>query len=122
MGATPTTSGYPDSHLATHPSLAGRPRLRRMLVLAPFVMLLAWFGYAWFVSGVVAVKEKYPGGTIKTEGYIRRVWLNEYKRHGHWVTYHANGQKESEGNYKHGEKVGTWSYWDDDGRPRPGPD
>lgn len=34
------------------------------------------------------------------------------KKTGLWTTYHKNGQKESEGRYEEGRKVGAWSYWD----------
>jgi antitoxin component YwqK of YwqJK toxin-antitoxin module len=34
------------------------------------------------------------------------------EKHGHWVSYFANGQKMSEGTYRLGKKEGQWiQYW-----------
>ena len=38
------------------------------------------------------------------------------KEEGHWIFYHKNGLKWTEGNYRHGERVGQWKTWYDDGR------
>ena len=35
---------------------------------------------------------------------------------GHWIYYHYNGAKWTEGDYKNGEKIGVWKSWYDDGR------
>ena len=36
-------------------------------------------------------------------------------RHGKWVFWYENGQKEREGSYKNGERTGLWIEWDQDG-------
>jgi len=35
--------------------------------------------------------------------------------HGHWTTWHENGQKKSEGEYEKGSREGRWTYWNEDG-------
>lgn len=40
-------------------------------------------------------------------------------QNGDFVYYYANGNKESEGRYKHGLKVGTWKRWSFDGLKKP---
>ena len=104
----------PDGSLATpHPSR----RLPKWAIVVPFLVLAAWFSYVWFVSGVLPSVEKDPkSGRVTAEGYVKRVGWGDYRRHGHWVTYHPNGQKESEGMFERGAKTGEWKYWDETGR------
>jgi hypothetical protein len=98
----------------------GARAVRKYLVGAiPIVVLVLFLSYLWFVSGVLPVVERYPGREIKTEGYVKRAGFAEYRRQGHWVTYHANGQKASEGFYEAGEKLRPWRYWDEGGRELP---
>jgi antitoxin component YwqK of YwqJK toxin-antitoxin module len=87
-----------------------------LLGLIPLAAVVGWFVYLWATSGVLARVEKYPGGAVRAEGYLQRVGIGVYRRHGHWVTFHENGQKASEGLYEKGEKTGQWRYWDEDGR------
>ena len=104
----------PDGSLATpHPSR----RLPKWAIVVPFLVLAAWFSYVWFVSGVLSSVEKDPkSGRVTAEGYVKRVGWADYRRHGHWVTFHPNGQKESEGIFERGVKTGEWKYWDETGR------
>jgi len=37
--------------------------------------------------------------------------------HGHFVYYNQNGNKEAEGDYHQGMKVGTWKRWNAEGAP-----
>ncbi len=39
--------------------------------------------------------------------------------HGHFVFYNQNGNKEAEGDYHKGMKVGTWKRWNAEGAPLP---
>jgi TonB family protein len=39
--------------------------------------------------------------------------------HGHFVFYNQNGNKEAEGDYNKGMKVGTWKRWNAEGAPLP---
>jgi hypothetical protein len=93
-------------------------RIPRIAVVIPFLALIAWFWYMWFVSDVLPSMEKDPKtGRVRAEGYVKRVKWGEYQRQGRWVTYHENGQKASEGSYRDGAKDGEWKYWDESGRP-----
>ena len=97
-----------------------RSVLKKCLVGAiPVLVLILYLWYLWFVSGVLPVVENYPNRQIKTEGYVKRAGFGDYRRQGHWVTYHANGQKASQGFYEAGEKISPWTYWDEDGRELP---
>ncbi|MCB9862322.1 MAG: hypothetical protein H6820_03110 [Phycisphaerales bacterium] len=91
---------------------------KHLIITIPFIVLILWFSYLWFVSGVLPSVQKYDNGDPKELGYVKRSGLATYRRAGHWVTYHPNGQKASEGEYENGEKVaGTWKYWDAAGQP-----
>lgn len=79
-------------------------------------LIAGWFAYLRWVSSVLPFHEKYPGGKTRTSGALKRSGWNDYKRHGLWTTYHANGEKASQGYYDHGRQVGEWSYWDETGR------
>ena len=35
---------------------------------------------------------------------------------GRWVTWHVNGQKWEEGNYRKEKKEGKWTKWDEKGQ------
>ena len=90
-------------------------RKRLVPILIPVLVLAAWFLYMWAVSGIITKVEKYPDGNVKAEGYLKRVGLGEYRPHGHWVTYHENGKKASDGYFDLGEKTGDWTHLKDDG-------
>lgn len=88
-------------------------RRKRLGIALPFVGLILWFAYLWFVSGVVPMVEKYDDGKPRVLGYMKREGLSTYRKTGHWVTYYPDGAKASEGDYLRGEKVdGSWTYWD----------
>ncbi len=74
--------------------------------------------------------EKHRSGGNKSEGlylFAREIvktpddWWNakpavyakqgKDERHGHWVTWYPNGQKQSEGEYDHDVQVGQFSWW-----------
>jgi len=95
-------------------------RIRPILAAALIAGILGvWFGYLWFVSGVITSVEKFPDGAIKAEGYLKRTGLSTYERHGRWVTRRPDGCTESDGKYVHGRKHGLWRYWDAAGRELP---
>ena len=108
--------GYPDSHLGDSRNIRSK-WVRRLLVAAPLILAALWIYLYWFSTNVFPVTEDYPGGQLKYAGYVRRIGLETYKRHGHWVTYHPNGKQASDGFYESGRKVGEWKYWDSEGRP-----
>ncbi len=93
-------------------------RRQRLLVAVPFVVLVLWFAYLWFVSGVVPSVEKWPDGTLKATGYVERHGLSDYRRSGRWTTYHPDGEVSGTGLYENGEKLEhTWEYFDSPASP-----
>ena len=104
----------------TTPNKKSSRRLPSWAIVIPFLVLAVWFSYVWFVSGVLPSVEKDPKtGRVTAEGYVKRAGWGDYRRHGHWVTFHPNGQKGSEGMYERGVKTGEWKYWDEIGKPMP---
>lgn len=58
----------------------------------------------------------HDNGKVARRGYIA---VNDetaaiYKT-GVWTSWHINGQKKSEGSYRHGKKEGAWTNWGDKG-------
>ena len=99
-----------------------RPRASRWIgAVLIVVLIVGWFGYLRWVSSVLAHEEKYPGGKIKTAGFLKRTGFSDYKRHGLWTTYHANEKMASQGQYELGLKVGEWKYWNERGERIAGP-
>lgn len=99
-----------------------RPRTSRIFGAVLIVMLIVgWMGYLFWVSGVLAHEERFPGGKVKATGFLKRTGLSDYKRHGLWTTYHLNGKSASQGHYELGRRVGEWKYWDENGEPVAGP-
>lgn len=100
--------------------LTRRQRLTRFAVAAiPLVIIIFFFTYLWWVSGVLPHVERFANGKPRVTGYVKRDGVT-YHRTGRWVTFHANGQKASEGFYDRDVKTpGTWQYWDDAGRELP---
>lgn len=99
-----------------------RPRASRIFgAMLIVVLIAAWMGYLFWVSGVLAHQERYPGGGVKVEGFLKRTGWSDYKRHGLWTTYHPNEKTASQGRYELGHKVGEWKYWDEKGEPVAGP-
>lgn len=49
-------------------------------------------------------------GSIEQQGTFNK----EGKLHGLWVSYNADGEKITSGNYENGKKVGKWLFWNDD--------
>lgn len=94
-----------------------KSRLRRTApITVPLIVLAAWFGYLWAVSGVLEYQEKFANGRIRVKGFVKRSGFGTYARHGEWVEYHENGGKAAQGRYRAGHKVGVWTYWGADGR------
>ncbi len=59
-----------------------------------------------YKSGELMMTGEYKDPTLKVEN-------------GDFKYYYANGNVESEGKYKNGNKVGVWKRWSYDGTPRP---
>ena len=81
------------------------------------------------------VKEYYPKGELKMEGYMKvgkreGLWKSYYpdgslcsegtykqgKQYGKSVSYFQNGQKQFEGLYEEGNPAGKWIFWDETGK------
>jgi hypothetical protein len=96
----------------------GGGRRKHLLAAIPFVALILWFAYLWFVSGVIPYVDRYPNGNPKATGYVERHGLSEYRKTGKWVTYHPNGVESGTGKYEDDAKVdSTWMYFDEAGKP-----
>ncbi|MCG8404667.1 MAG: hypothetical protein MI923_05655 [Phycisphaerales bacterium] len=104
------------THDEPNPSRSSK---RYIVAAIPVLVLVAFLGYLWFVTGVLPSEELYPDGSQKAIGYVKRDGLTAYRRHGHWATYHQNGQMASDGFYENGEKTGIWKYWDEHGNELP---
>jgi len=61
-------------------------------------------------------EEKYPSGTIKSRGNVLQDENDNYVKVGLWTSWHENGQKAEEGEYKDGKRVGDWMYWRENGK------
>jgi len=88
-------------------------RLRRELTIVDGV----WSGRVatWFENGRPESQGHYaPCPADARAASCRTVGA---ARHGRWQTWHPNGQRASRGNWRYGEKVGTWVYWDETGAP-----
>lgn len=59
------------------------------------------------------VKDFFMSGQIQMKGTFKK--RNWKEKDGHFIYYHENGQKESEGNYINDEKNGIWTYWYENG-------
>ena len=51
--------------------------------------------------------EYHDNGIVSQEGYYN----NEGKLHGTWTSYDTNGNKLAVAQYRNGEKVGTWYFY-----------
>ena len=58
----------------------------------------------------------YPNGTLWQEGYMEYDLYGNEKECGLWTFYYKNSRKLSTGEFRHGQKHGTWTYWRPDGK------
>lgn len=66
-----------------------------------------------------------PAGTVQKGGKVQKseaVYCSKAKPqagepaiHGPYVDFHANGGKQSEGQYENGFRTGLWTFWDANG-------
>lgn len=68
-------------------------------------------------EGAYDVSINFSGGQVFMTGKYQDENLEV--RHGHFVFYSQNGNKQTEGDYHLGMKVGTWKRWDEEGAPLP---
>ena len=50
------------------------------------------------------------GGNLREEGDYKK-----WKKHGSWIYWYGNKQKQREGSYKDGKREGLWTGWDEKG-------
>lgn len=55
----------------------------------------------------------HDNGVIESEG--NRIGGVEGERTGYWIEYYKNGETRAEGEMKDGFKIGTWTYYDENG-------
>jgi antitoxin component YwqK of YwqJK toxin-antitoxin module len=58
------------------------------------------------VNGMVKATYFYENGSIEQEGLFK-----DGKLEGKWVSYDVDGKKKAIAEYKNGEKIGKWFYW-----------
>lgn len=63
----------------------------------------------WYDNGKVRSQVRY---VLMKSKYSKRL---RGERDGLWKAYHENGQLKAQGEYKAGNKIGTWRYWDNKG-------
>jgi TonB family protein len=68
-------------------------------------------------DGLYDVVINFSGGQLFMNGRYQDEQLEV--RHGHFVFYNQNGNKQTEGDYSKGMKVGVWKRWDSEGAPLP---
>ena len=68
-------------------------------------------------EGGFDVTVNFSGGQVFMTGKYQDEALEI--RNGHFVFYSQNGNKQTEGDYHQGMKVGTWKRWDEEGAPLP---
>jgi hypothetical protein len=67
-------------------------------------------GTKWLRHGLY--QDFYPNGGLASESMYRHDLA-----HGPWRDLYENGQLAARGLYYQGKQVGTWEYWDPDGKP-----
>jgi antitoxin component YwqK of YwqJK toxin-antitoxin module len=53
------------------------------------------------------LKNHYPNGKIREEG-----WIVDGKKNEYWFYYYENGFKKEEGHYRNDQKINWWIYYD----------
>ena len=53
----------------------------------------------------------YENGQKKRESEFKE----NGEKHAHWIHWYENGQKSEEGKWKDGKRIGSWSFWNEDG-------
>jgi len=81
-------------------------------------------------TGVVERRINNAGGEKindkQKSGFWREYYLGGFgegnfhdnREHGHWIYYREDGTQDFEGDYDHGQYIGTWRFYDPDGSVR----
>ena len=62
-------------------------------------------------STTEVIKERYPDGSIKIEREVTQDAQGNYINHGTWKMFAANGAPMAQGEYRYGNRTGTWVRW-----------
>ncbi len=62
-------------------------------------------------SDAETIKERFPDGTIRIERQVTQDAQGNYVNHGPWKMWDARGNVVAQGDYEHGNRVGTWVRW-----------
>ena len=87
--------------------------MKKMFILG--AVLISGFGFAQASKPVLEQEGQlvkatyyYENGQIQQEGHFK-----DGKLEGQWVSYDAQGNKKSIGEYTNGQKTGKWLFWND---------
>ena len=61
-------------------------------------------------------EERYPNGALKSRGYMKQDAEKNYGRHGSWVFWYENGQKQQESTFKDDKLEGPATLWYENGQ------
>ncbi|MBI4023506.1 MAG: hypothetical protein HY360_00900 [Verrucomicrobia bacterium] len=61
-------------------------------------------------------EERYANGKLKEHGFEKQLTDGQWVRTGVWTNYWANGNINTYGEYRDGQKTGVWPFWIEDGR------
>lgn len=61
-------------------------------------------------------REAWPDGSPRLECERRAGPGGELVRHGEFISWHPGGERESQGSYADGRRVGPWKFWHDNGQ------
>lgn len=75
------------------------------------ILLLLFFGTTQLLA-------QPDSAFYKDEAFSCKYHLIAGMLNGHYISYHNNGVKKSEGNFQYNTPIGTWSVWDSTGKLR----
>lgn len=62
------------------------------------------------------IESKYPNGSTKEIYYVKKDSKGNLLKHGKYISFHENGMKWMEVNYKYDQiQKQTWNEWDENG-------
>lgn len=57
------------------------------------------------------IKERFPDGKVKIEREVTQDAAGNYLNHGSWKMWDARGNLVAQGQYRYGDRTGTWVRW-----------
>lgn len=85
--------------------------MRKIMILGALVISAMTFAqttkpFLEQEGNLVKATYYYDNGQVQQQGHFK-----DGKLEGNWVSYDANGNKTSMGEYTNGEKTGKWFFW-----------